>query len=95
MSESRSRLVDQSVVVAVKVSECRISLYYVKISPPVGYYICPHYIVDFLLKPQELSFIRTIFCISGAGFETCSFLYVQFNVGLKQSYGVATPVINM
>jgi len=33
--------------------------------------------------------------LSGAGFESCSFLYVQFNVGLKQSYGVATPVINM
>jgi hypothetical protein len=42
------------------------------------------------------SFIRNIFGIlSGAGFESCSSLYVQFNVGLNQSYGVATPVINM
>jgi hypothetical protein len=58
--------------------------------------MCPHAILDLLLKFNELSFIRNIFgIISGAGFESCSFLYVQFNVGLKQSYGVATPVINM
>jgi len=52
--------------------------------------------VDFVLKFQELSFIRNIFGIlPGAGFESCSFLYVQFNVGLKEFYGVATTVINM